>query len=260
MVHVFGGVFLDLYFYGSGVHLNELLVLPGGSGLNVSRAFKSLGRDVSLHGFVGGDFAGKYILEEIGDIWGGVKIEDGKTGVFVSKNEREVLAVFKGVNSSGVEPLLENLENVEAVFVTGELGDVESLLRGFSKEIPVFYDPGVLGRFVDVPDGVFVICNEDESAFLNCDVVKMGSKGARMKGEIVRPDFVGEYSVGCGDVFDAVFVDCVLSGAEDLTCLERAVLASSSVSRIRGAYRKALELKGIIGDESRFGSHGVPKR
>ncbi len=230
MVIVVGGVFWDQIFYGDSPHYKELLECPGGSALNVSVALKLLGHDVSLIGNVGCDVRGDEILKFLNEVGVGFLGErKGKTGVFVSSNEKEVLGVYRGANLS---PLSTDLPEADLYFLTMEMG-----LKNFEKirerliGKKLIVDAFPLKSF-EFGQDVFVIANEGFQGRAN--ILKMGEKGAVWEDIFEGVRKKGDFPLAAGDAFDAVIIDGILRGEDKKSILKKAVEIAEMVSGIKG--------------------------
>jgi len=230
VVVIVGGIFWDQIFYGKPPHYEELIECPGGSALNVSVALKLLGHEVGLIGNVGNDVRGDEILrflKEIGVSFLGER--KGKTGVFVSSNEKEVLGVYRGANLSqfSTDP-----PEAELYFLTMEMGlknfeRIKEKLKGRKLIVDAF----PLKRF-EFEQDVFVIANEGFQGRAN--ILKLGEKGAIWGSIFESVRKKGNFPLATGDAFDAVIIDGILKGMDEKSILKKAVEIAEMVSSIKG--------------------------
>lgn len=226
-IAVVGGTFWDIFIFGENPHSSIIKESPGGSGLNVAYGLFLLGHTVDFYSNIGDDWRGKQTTEILKkasfDTSHMFTIQGGKTGIFIAHNDKP-LAVDPGVNRK--EMKLPSLSEYDLVFVTGEIS--EKTIRKICENTKnVILDVGPGARFATTDLNALVIGNERECSFRRCDVVKMGSKGARW-GEVYVPGNGISYphSIGLGDLFDIVFVHHLLLGKSKKEILEEAVKCS----------------------------------
>jgi len=254
-VAVFGGTFWDVFIYGNRPHEVEILELPGGSGLNIAFGLHKLGYSVHFFSNIGNDWRGKELLKQLSEnglSTNGLTIKEGKTGYHIALNDTPI-GVDRGVNRLNVEFDDDTLKNADIVVINSEI-PVESIYKICSKaEKLCFIDLGP--RFVIDTDKLkelskaklIFIGNEKECIKKNCDIIKMGSKGASWEEITVEGDLQNyPYKVGAGDVFDVILIDSFLKGLDRRTCLKRAVsIAQIAAKEIKGAFSKMMTLDSL---------------
>lgn len=251
---VLGGSFVDIYIYGEEPHRCEILEDCGGSGLNVAFALQQLGFEVLFFSNVGEDHRGDFLLnklEKLGFDTRHIKRKRGPTGLHISLNDRTV-AVERGVNNLDLGLDWELLSECQLAFVNTEIlrETIERFLKNFQGT--VFLDVGprkILDPSVrSLHEDLLLIGNTSQCELLPCDVVKMGSSGARW-GELFVPTdgLAHPYTTGCGDVFDAVLIHCLLQGKDRKTALETAVRVSEEAAKtLKSAFAKAQAVKDLL--------------
>jgi len=244
-VDILGGLFRDFIFYGNGVHADNILEVPGGTGFNVYKGLAELGVDVIFHGSYGKDWP----FEKIG------VCRDGKSGVFVSRNEKEVLSVYRGVNllTKFEQPvsnvLFSSLECGGKVF-----GAYAEYMHGKGGIVildpsPVFEWQPEFARLVDIlipNEKELKVIEEKNKSLNNITVfVKNGYRGGKvifgnMRKEIF-PRRIGKFPLACGDVFDTIVVWGTLKEKDLGLILHDAVAVSSLASLIEGSSPSVIE-------------------
>jgi sugar/nucleoside kinase (ribokinase family) len=235
-IDIVGGVFRDLLFYGD-VHANEVLEMPGGTGYNVFAGLRSLGIDAVFHGAVGNDFP----IEEA------ITIEGKRTGMFVCRNEKEVLAVYRGANLYSLPKRIES----KLLFATLECGG--DYFLQYAKRMKqaggiVIVDPSPAFEwkpaYIDFCD--VLLPNEKEFHLMfnalpeNKPVfLKRGVNGGcylynsrEIKKSISEQ---GEYPLGCGDAFDVAVVYGLINHSVVEDILNMAVNVGEKASLMRGS-------------------------
>lgn len=241
-VDVLGGIFRDILFYGS-VHATKVLEMVGGSGYNVYVGLKAIGMDPVMHGAVGYD----------SPIQIGLSIHDERTGIFVCRNEKEPLAVFRGANlKMQVEPLVSNV-----LFSTLECGG--DLFAAYAREMKqkgglVILDPTPSFEWKDewLTWCDVLLPNEKEFQRLGKEVamkkpvyLKRGSEGGDYifmdQHHLCHVQNEGSFPLGCGDAFDVAVVYGILQHYLPQDILKLAVQAGENASFIRGSSNAVME-------------------
>ncbi|MCL4407752.1 MAG: hypothetical protein M1521_03865 [Thermotogae bacterium] len=106
MIDILGGAFRDILFYGQ-VHAEDVIEMPGGTGYNVFAGLREIGIESVFHCAIGDDWP----FENLRHV-------RGKSGIFVCRNETEILAVYRGVN---LDPPVEEIKS-KILFSTFECG------------------------------------------------------------------------------------------------------------------------------------------
>ncbi len=254
-IAVVGGTFLDLYIYGEEPHSAEIIEDCGGSGLNVAFGLKKLGFEVFFFSNLGDDHRGKFILESLQkenmDV-SKIKTCKAKTGFHLAHNEK-VIAVDRGANRLPVSIDYELLASSDVLFVNTEVPTetIKGILERCINKT-VFLEAGprpVLDSSIREYCGkLIVIGNERECQRIQCDIVKLGPKGAKWGELFVKGDLNNySYTIGCGDVFDAVLIASLCKGDDREEALKRAVaISQEAAKRIKGAFNKMRRLIDII--------------
>ena len=246
-VDILGGIFRDFVFYGD-VHATDLLEIPGGTGYDVYIGLRTLGIGAAFHGSVGYDWP----FEKVGAI-----IENKKSGIFISRNETEVLAVYRGAN------LYTSFQSIQSsvLFATLECGGelfVKYATDAKNKNAIVIVDPVPIlewrKKYLDLID--VIIPNEAEYKVISKDEFpssitlfeKLGEEGGRyIKGNTtyyIPIKINGVFPLGCGDAFDVAVVNGILKHYSPFKTLKKAVYAGSNASLVKGsstAVVKAIE-------------------
>ena len=254
-ITVVGGVFWDTIFYGSSPHFKAVIEMPGGTGLNVAVGLAALGNEVKLIGCVGvQDFYANKIetfLRRSG-VEAFLIRANGLTGRFISANEKNVLAVFRGVNTAPFVFDVLDLIDDEPIFVSCEIGKdnldvLRNRVEGFRS--PIFVDPLPPSDYIPI-NGAYVMASESEATVIDdVTVVKLGAKGAVWNELFVAS--TGEenpFPLGAGDAFDAVFIDSILKGYDRLSALKRSVTAGELVSKTSGSSIAVIKILGSEGE------------
>lgn len=235
-IDIVGGIFRDILFYGD-VHANEVLEMPGGTGYNVFAGLRTLGVNAVFHGAAGND----------SPIKEAVKIKGERTGIFICRNEKEVLAVHRGANLHLWPKLLES----RLLFATLECGG-EYFLQ-FAKRMKqaggiVIVDPSPAFEWKpDYIDFCDVLLPNETEFHLMFDKVpenklvflKQGVNGGsylynsrKMKKSIAEE---GAYPLGCGDAFDVAVLYGLINHFAKEDILNKAVRVGEKASLMRGS-------------------------
>lgn len=222
--------------------------------MNIAFGLRKMGFDVLFFSNIGTDYRATLILaelERLGFSTKHIRQRSGKTGFHIALNEKTI-AVDRGVNNLPVQVEEEDLRHCDCVVVNSEVPP-ESVYRviELSKEKSIFLDVGPLANLnKDVKrmaKDLLVIGNAIEAQKIDCDVIKLGHKGARWGDIWLEGDGIDyPYKIGSGDVFDVVLIWSLLNGADRSQALKRAVQkAQSAAKSVKGAFRKMENL----GDE-----------
>ncbi len=237
-IDILGGIFRDFIFYGD-IHATDLLEIPGGTGYNVYIGLQTLGIGAAFHGSVGYDWS----FEKVGAM-----IENKKSGIFISRNETEVLAVYRGAN---LHTTFQSIRS-SILFATLECGGelfVKHATDAKNKNATVIVDPVPIfewrRKYLDLID--VIIPNEVEYKVISKDgfpnfttlFEKLGEKGGKyIKGNTtyyIPTKIKGAFPLGCGDAFDVVVVNGILKHYSPLKILKKAVYAGSNASLVKGS-------------------------
>ncbi len=242
-IDIIGGIFRDIIFYGSNIHADSVLEIPGGTGFNVYLGLTRLGLNVKFHGSVGVDWPFKRVA---------AYVKEERSGIFISRNEDAVLSVYRGAN------LLTSYSPIQSsiLFSTLECGGETFktyALNARKNGNLVVLDPSPIiewqSEYLEMCD--ILLPNEKEYSTIvsstsqtdrnNKDFfIKKGKSGAvYSKGDAVKCQvFVkpgGEYTLGCGDTFDAVVLYGLLTRTRKNRILEVANEVSRKASFIKGS-------------------------
>ncbi|MGB9819725.1 MAG: carbohydrate kinase family protein [Pseudothermotoga sp.] len=246
-IAVVGGIFWDVYIYGEKPHSAEILEVCGGSGLNIAYGLKLFGFDVSFFSNIGTDYRADLILSELKKLDFNteyIKRIHGETGHHIALNEKPI-AVNRGVNKIPLEIDEEDLRRFDYLVINTEVPP-ESVYRCIDllKEKTIFLDIGPLANLKKdtktLSENLLVIGNQKECERIDCDVIKLGPKGARWGELSVDGDGMDyPYKIGTGDVFDVVLISSLLRGVDRLQALEKAVSkAQMAAKTTKGAFSK----------------------
>lgn len=237
-VDVLGGLFRDFIFYGNEIHTDEVLELPGGTGFNVYKGLATLGINTVFHGSFGTDWP----FEKIGSE------RCGKSGIFVSRNEKEVLSVYRGVN------VLTKFEEPSSTVLFASLECGEKIFEEYASYVKdrggfVFLDPSPIfewrNDFIELTDVLlpneaeFEVVSKVKGTYKRPVIFeKMGQNGGRLiENEVleVQPEHINNYPLSCGDVFDAVVVWGMLNNLDKKDILSYAVSVSTYAAGFKGS-------------------------
>ncbi|MGC9150798.1 MAG: carbohydrate kinase family protein [Microbacter sp.] len=235
-VDVLGAIFRDFLFYGN-VHATEVLEMIGGTGFNVYAGLQSIGIESFLHAAGGYDNP----LQE------GVTIKQERTGIFVCRNEKEALAVFRGANlMMQSEPMVSKvlfatLECGGEIFATYAMNMKRQGGMVILDPTPSFEWKREWLEWCDV-----LLPNEKEFERLGKEVamqkpvyLKHGIKGGSYLFQDQRYDVPiqeeGPFPLGCGDAFDVAVVYGLLHHLLPQEILTMAVRAGEKASFVKGS-------------------------
>lgn len=250
-IAVVGGIFWDVFIYGEQAHNAEILEMCGGSGLNIAFGLKKMGFDVLFFSNIGNDYRADLIIAQLTDLGFNtryIKKVDGTTGYHIALNEKPI-AVNRGVNKLPVDIDEEQIRHCDCLVINTEIPP-ESVYKAVElfKEKKIFLDIGPLANLrKDVKvmaKNLLVIGNAKEAERIDCDVIKLGQKGAKWGDLSVNGnDIEYQYKIGSGDVFDVVLISCLLCGTDKFQALKRAVeKAQNAAKLIKGAFSKMQNL------------------
>jgi sugar/nucleoside kinase (ribokinase family) len=235
-IDIVGGIFRDILFYGD-VHANEVLEMPGGTGYNVFAGLQTLGIDAVFHGAAGNDSP----IEEA------IKITGERTGMFICRNEQEVLAVHRGAN---LHPWPKRLGS-KLLFATLECGG--DYFLQYAKQMKqaggiVIVDPSPAFEwkpaYIDFCD---VLLPNEKEFHLMFDKIP-GNKPVFLKRGVNGGSYLyncreinqtvseeGAYPLGCGDAFDVAVVYGLINHFAKEDILNQAVHVGEKASLMRGS-------------------------
>lgn len=250
-IAVVGGIFWDVYVYGDQPHNAEILEMCGGSGLNIAFGLKMMGFDVALFSNIGNDYRADLIMTELTHLNFNtqyIRRIQGTTGYHIALNEKPI-AVNRGVNRLPVQVDQEHIKSFDCFVINTEVPP-ESVYKviELSKEKRIFLDIGPLANLrkdvKKLSDNLLVIGNAKESEKIDCDVIKLGPKGAKWGDLMIDGDGIDHpYKIGTGDVFDVVLIFNLLSKADKVHALKEAVKkAQYAAKSIKGAFSKMKSL------------------
>ena len=246
-IDIVGGVFRDILFYGD-VHANEVIEMPGGTGYNVFAGLRALGIDAVFHGAAGNDSP----IEEA------IKIEGERAGMFVCRNEKEVLAVYRGANLHLWPKRLES----KLLFATLECGG--DYFLQYARKMKqaggiVIVDPSPSFEwkpaYIDFCD--VILPNETEFHLMFDKIpdnklifLKRGVNGGsymyhcREINQTVAKE--GAYPLGCGDAFDVAVLYGLINHFAKEDILSQAVRVGEKASFVRGSSAAVIHAVGDL--------------
>lgn len=240
-VDVVGGAFRDLLFYGDR-HSKKLLEMPGGTGYNVFTGLRALGINAYFHASVGEDWP----FERLSTL---NVVKSKKSGVFVSLNESDVLAVYRGAN------LLTKYEPPRSKILFASLECGGSIFKKYAESVKslngtVVLDPSPVfewkPRYVELCDYLLPNAEEYRVIFKENDpphgvkiFKKLGSIGAEYLEDGEKRSFHtiirGEFPLGCGDAFDVAILYGIFKNMKSTETLEMAIEMGCRASLVRGS-------------------------
>ncbi len=240
-IDVVGGAFRDLLFYGDR-HSKDFFEMPGGTGYNVFAGLRALGIDAYFHASVGKDWP----FEKSSTL---NVVEFEKSGVFVSLNENDVLAIYRGAN------LLTKYESLHSkiLFASFECGG--STFEEYAERVKalggtVILDPSPVfewePRYLELCDYLLPNAEEYRVIFKESDppngikiFEKLGSKGGKYlkngKEYPLHTMMGGDFPLGCGDAFNVAILYGILKSVKPIEMLEMAVEMGRKASLVRGS-------------------------
>jgi len=233
MIDIVGGAFRDILFYGQ-THANDVLEMPGGTGYNVFAGLREFGVRANFHCVVGNDWP-----------FESLKRVDGKSGIFVCANEKDVLAVYRGVNLNlPVEEIKSKM-----LFITFECGG--RVFEKFASQVKntggtVILDPSPVfewrDEYIDLCD--ILIPNEKEFKRISPSkskkvFLKLGEYGGKYIDDNVEisqeVSQKGDFPLGCGDAFDVGVIYGLIKERKPEEILKIAVELGQKASLFRGS-------------------------
>lgn len=246
-IDIIGGIFIDVYIFKDNeyyIHGSNIMIIPGGSGLNVAIGLSKLGHKVRIFGNIGNDFMGEYCLKILSEYavdtnW--IQKLNYPTPTFITINEKP-LAVSR--KAADIDILLSK-NKADYLFITTEVNSNivnSSIFMNYKK---TFFDIGPRPKIITKKyENVIYIGNEKECEIFsfNCDIVKLGLNGVRW-GDIKLEGNKKEapYKIGMGDVFDIFLIDGILNNKEKEIILKSAMNKSESVMKELGALNKIIK-------------------
>lgn len=246
-VDVVGGAFRDLLFYGDR-HSKKFLEMPGGTGYNVFAGLRALGINAYFHAGVGKDWP----FEKLSTL---NVVESEKSGVFVSLNESDVLAVYRGAN------LLTKYEPPRSKILFASLECGGSTFEKYAENVKslngtVILDPSPVFewklRYVELCDYLLPNAEEHRVIFKENDpshgikiFEKLGSKGGKYlengKEYPLHTIMGGGFPLGCGDAFDVAILYGILKNMKPIEMLKMAIEVGRRASIVRGSSTAVVE-------------------
>ena len=242
-IDILGGEFRDIIFYGNDIHSDNFLEVPGGTGYNVFIGLLRLGFSVKFHGKVGNDWPFELFT---------VRDEKEKSGIFVSRNEKTILGVYRGANLTvEYSPLQSSI-----LFSTLECGG--GIFKIYASSVKkegglVVLDPSPITEWrpeylkmcdILLPDeeeyNVILSSTTQTEMGSKCFFIKKGRNGAiYMEGNVAKylvfTEPGGKHTLGCGDAFDVVVLYGLLKQVQKDKVLELANNAGRRASFIKGS-------------------------
>ncbi len=239
MIDILGGAFRDILFYGQ-VHAEDVIEMPGGTGYNVFAGLREMGIESTFHCATGDDWP----FESLRHV-------SGKSGIFVCRNEREILAVYRGVNlNTPIEEI-----NSKILFSTLECGG--NAFEKYAKKMKdsggiVILDPSPYFEWREEYTNLcdILIPNEREFESISSSkfkkvFLKLGENGGKYIQDTVEISQniskKGDFPLGCGDAFDVGVIYGFLTGKDPDQILEIAVNLGETASFFRGSSSAVIE-------------------
>ncbi|HPG47558.1 MAG TPA: carbohydrate kinase family protein [Petrotogaceae bacterium] len=235
-LHFFGGVFRDTLIYTNETHNSEVYDLFGGSAFNMASIAVNFFDNVFLHSSIGTDWSVSFKKENQRIRTDFLTVSERlKTARFISVNN-EVLAVERKILDQHIIDRLFNIDfESDVAVLTTELckKSIQTVLS--KKWFKLFIDAGPRPYLIDAKDteNAFVLGNRKEATVVRCDIIKCGHNGAIYK-DLIFPsdDIIYKYPIGCGDIFDAIFICAVLKGIPYDQAVRNAVNVASICSSV----------------------------
>ncbi|MDK2946608.1 PfkB family carbohydrate kinase [Geotoga petraea] len=247
MIDVYGGIFLDIYVNGEKPHEKNIDIFPGGSGFNIALGLSILNNDVRFIGNIGNDLFKTKINEEFEKNNINIdylKINDGKSDVFISENEKP-FAVQRKNNDLEID-IPKKLS--EYAFVNSEINP-KSLNRILELDYRIiFIDTGprhfLLNEYYKKKNH-FLISNSNNNNITHekCDLLKMDLKGFCYNNKFYSSN--GKeltYKFGTGDLLDVLVIDSLIKNNLSHEKLMSFTKIIENTNKIKGAFNKILLL------------------
>jgi sugar/nucleoside kinase (ribokinase family) len=244
---IIGGAFRDIIFYGN-VHSQNVLEMPGGTGYNVFAGLRELGIQAKFHCATGDDWP-----------YEPLQSAKGKSGIFVCRNEDEVLAVYRGTN---LNLQIEKLET-NILFATLECGGDKFFQ--YAKDVKssggiVILDPSPIFEWRDEYSDLCDILIPNEREFEKISplkskkyFLKLGEHGGMyMHGDVKISESIsqnGNFPLGCGDAFDVAVVYGFINRMNPAEILKMAIKVGEKASFIMGSSSAVMEAVKILRGE-----------
>lgn len=248
-IDVFGAVFLDRYIYKDDNN-TEMIESIGGSGLAIALGLHILGHDVYFRGNIGKDVRQTKLLNKLKAYnfrLENIEIKEGETGLFVAENDK-VLSVKRGVNAEDLDMNSDSLSGDYAV-ITTELNQtsIQKILDLKWEKIVLDVGPRpYILKDIQLPDNVIKIGNASENNIIPCDIVKLGTGGAKWGNITATGNNISlPYTIGAGDLFDTILIHGLMKGIEKEEILNSAVKFSEESCKIKGGF-KLEKIKNIL--------------
>jgi sugar/nucleoside kinase (ribokinase family) len=251
-IHVFGRIFKDILIYGDAVHSSEIYEDAGGSCFNAALALSILGIDTYIHSSYGKDHNGVFIKKKID----GSKIRLDylqesaiETNVFISKNNSPV-AVKAYDSNDDINMDFEISEDDNCLVFATEIQEelLEKIINRNWNNIFVDIGPKYQQKlFPYRKKNMIIIGNITEASKNDCDVIKRGPDGASWnKHQISGNKRLLPYTIGSGDLFDAVLIYSYFLNMEKEKLLKKSVDMAQKACMIPGSSQKSKVLTGFV--------------
>jgi sugar/nucleoside kinase (ribokinase family) len=232
MIHVFGGLFLDIYIKKKEIHTSKINLKIGGSGFNIYKELNQQNDPVIFHGNLGNDQTSETILtlfkryNHNSDHLNQIK---GSSGVITYVNN-EAFAVQRGVNNYPLN--CSSLEPKKYAVITTEIAKKsirEILSLGFDYYfIDVGPRPFILNDLT-LPENTLLIGNTTEAQQITVDVIKRQEKGGQWHDLIISGNgMTYDKTIGSGDVFTANLIHQYIQNYSKKESLKYAIQKSEA--------------------------------